>query len=90
MGSPWPSTFSGPTKRLPHNISKKIWPEFERNYVDVEFSLKNKNYIGEVKVSGLLDLNLAFRMALGQLLEYAYLRRVEWKTFVLFTASSVA
>jgi hypothetical protein len=49
-------------------------PEFERDFVDVQFAVNDERYIGEIKVTGLLNANQAFRVALGQLLEYAHLR----------------
>ena len=51
-----------------------IAAEFEKDFVDVSFGLGNEKFIGEIKVTGFLGLNQAFRVALGQLLEYAHLR----------------
>jgi len=61
--------------RLKQFLSKKaIVPEFERDFVDVYFILKGVQFIGEIKVTGFLGLSQVFRVALGQLLEYAHLR----------------
>jgi hypothetical protein len=48
--------------------------EWERDYVDVRFPIGGALFIGEIKVTGWLRLEEAFRVALGQLLEYAHLR----------------
>jgi hypothetical protein len=52
---------------------KGIHPEFERNFVDVTFRLRRTIYIGEIKVAEIQEVNQAFRIALGQLLEYGHL-----------------
>jgi len=48
--------------------------QFESSFVDVGFSFENVNFIGEIKVTTNLKLSDAFRLALGQLLEYAHLK----------------
>ncbi len=53
--------------------SKGVTTEFERDFVDVAFTL-TESYIGEIKVTRNLSLPQAFRTALGQILEYAYTR----------------
>jgi hypothetical protein len=44
------------------------------NFVDVEFRLQGERFIGEIKIFAFLTLDQVFRIALGQLLEYAHLR----------------
>ena len=46
--------------------------EWERDYVDVRFTIDRQLFIGEIKVTGHLRLEEAFRAALGQLLVYAH------------------
>ena len=47
--------------------------EFEKDFVDVTFTVEEKTYIGEIKVTTYLSVSEAFRTALGQLLEHAHL-----------------
>jgi hypothetical protein len=54
--------------------NRSISAEFERDFVDVQFTARGKTYIGEIKVTGFLKMKEGFRIALGQLLEYAHLR----------------
>jgi len=65
-------------------IAKGITPEFEKDFVDVAFSHAGERFIGEIKVTGFLGLNQAFRVALGQLLEYAHLRFKDPPRMVMF------
>jgi hypothetical protein len=57
--------------------SKGLAPKSEQDYIDVEFSILNDSFIGEVKVTNWLSIAEAFRLALGQILDYAYTRRTE-------------
>jgi len=61
-----------------------VVPEFEKDFVDVNFVLEGKRFIGEIKVTGFLSLNQAFRIALGQLLEYKHLRFDSIPQMVMF------
>src|SRR5262249_36164350 len=54
--------------------SRGVHAEWERDYVDVRLWVRDIMFIGEIKVTGWLRLEEAFRVALGQLLEYAHLR----------------
>jgi len=65
-------------------VAKGVAPEFEKDFVDVSFGLKGEKFIGEIKVTGFLGLNQAFRVAFGQLLEYAHLRFNDPPHMVMF------
>src|ERR1700730_514192 len=54
--------------------SRKIQAQFEKDFIDVMFSIGASDFIGEVKVTGWLRIDQAFRAALGQLLDYAHTR----------------
>jgi hypothetical protein len=45
--------------------------EWERDFIDVRWQLREQTWIGEVKVTRYLTIEEAFRTALGQLLVYA-------------------
>jgi hypothetical protein len=48
---------------------------FEQDHIDVQFSHGHDAFIGEIKVTNLrISVEQAFRAALGQLLEYRYLK----------------
>jgi hypothetical protein len=64
--------------------SKGLAPKFERDYIDVEFSIGNDSFIGEVKVTNWLSIAEAFRIALGQILDYAYTRRTDEHRLMIF------
>ena len=53
---------------LTHQGVQPIW---EQDFVDLRFVLGDLPYIGEIKVTGTLSPEEAFRAALGQLLDYA-------------------
>lgn len=48
-----------------------LLPVWEQDFVDLRFVLGDRAYIGEIKVTGSLSPDEAFRAALGQLLDYA-------------------
>ena len=52
-----------------HDVS----PTFEKDFVDVRFLLGSRRYLGEIKVTNPPRTPEAFRMALGQLLEYRHI-----------------
>jgi hypothetical protein len=54
--------------------SKKVPAEFEKDFIDVQFVGATRKFIWEIKVTGWLRIEQAFRVALGQLLEYANLK----------------
>jgi hypothetical protein len=58
--------------------------EFERDFIDVAFSVAGKRFIGEIKVTTHLSLAEAFRSALGQLIEYAHLRHESPPSMIMF------
>jgi hypothetical protein len=64
--------------------SKELAPKFERDYIDVEFSIGNESFIGEVKVTNWLSITEAFRIAVGQILDYAYTRRTNKHGMMIF------
>jgi len=70
-------------------VRKGVSSEFERNFIDVTFKMKREAYIGEIKNTGLTGLSEAFRMALGQLLEYAHLRFKTPPRMVMFLDSKL-
>ena len=56
----------------------------EQDFIDVQFRVDGNLYVGEVKVTGALTLEEAFRAALGQLLDYGHTRGTEPHTLVMF------
>jgi hypothetical protein len=58
--------------------------EMEKNFVDVSFSVAGEDFIGEIKVTRNLTLAQAFRIALGQLLEYGHLLFAEPPNLIMF------
>jgi 5-methylcytosine-specific restriction protein A len=54
--------------------AKGIQAEWERDFVDVRFTLNGVDFIGEIKVTSYLTLDEAFRTALGQLLFYGHMQ----------------
>ena len=54
--------------------SRGVAAVWEKDFIDVMFSMGSARFIGEIKVTGYLRLDEAFRTALGQLLEYAHLK----------------
>ena len=65
-------------------VSQGVDAEWERDYVDVQFRVADRLFIGEIKVTGWLRLEEAFRVALGQLLEYGHLRFEHRPGLVMF------
>ena len=64
--------------------AKSVDAEWERDYVDVRFTLDGQLFIGEIKVTGYLRLEEAFRIALGQLLVYAHTKFASPPRMVMF------
>jgi hypothetical protein len=62
---------------------KNVAFEMERDFVDVVISLQ-KIYIGEIKVTRNLTVAQAFRAALGQVIEYAYILFEEVPAMIIF------
>jgi hypothetical protein len=59
--------------RLQAFLAKRgLQAEWERDFVDVRFTLDDRVFIGEIKVTFYLTLDEAFRTALGQLLFYGH------------------
>jgi hypothetical protein len=54
--------------------SKGVVADFEKDFIDVQFVASSHRFIGEIKVTGWLTLEQAFRLALGQLYEYAHMK----------------
>jgi hypothetical protein len=54
--------------------AKGIMATWEQDFIDVQFTIGDARYIGEIKVTGAMRPEEAFRTALGQLLDYAHLR----------------
>lgn len=69
--------------------SRGLEAEFERDFVDVSFEVGGGHYIGEVKVTNNLPLKHAFRVALGQLLEYAHLKFERPPEMIMFLDQAV-
>jgi hypothetical protein len=64
-----------------YQVQLKAWleargvaAEWERDFIDVQFVLGDAQHIGEIKVTGYLRAEEAFRAALGQLLVYGRLK----------------
>jgi hypothetical protein len=53
---------------------QEIDAEGERDFIEIRFSVRAEDFIGEIKVTTHLTLDEAFRLALGQLLVYGHLR----------------
>jgi len=51
---------------------RDIAAELERDFIDISFSIGSECFIGEIKVTKWFGPAPAFRIALGQLLDYAY------------------
>lgn len=64
--------------------SKGLTPKFEDEYIDVEFSVGSDSFMGEVKVTNWLSVAEAFRIALGQILDYACTRRTDGFGLIIF------
>ena len=54
-------------------LARGVEANMEKNFVDVDFKLEGEHYIGEIKVTTYLTPQQAFRAAVGQVVEYAYL-----------------
>lgn len=50
--------------------ARGVEPTWEENFVDLRFKIAQRHYIGEIKLTGSLSADEAFRAALGQLLDY--------------------
>src|ERR1035437_9289722 len=48
-----------------HLNAKHVRPELERDFVDVGFWVKDRHFIGEIKVTNCLTPSEAFRIAIG-------------------------
>lgn len=69
---------------------KKLIPSCEGDNIDIQFDLHNKHFIGEIKVTtGYFGLSDAFRMALGQLLDYANLKFQAAPKMIMFLDKDV-
>lgn len=64
--------------------NRGVAAEFEKDFVDVRWMQDGKSVIGEVKVTGYLTLDQAFRAALGQLLFYAHVQFDDSPLMVMF------
>ena len=64
--------------------TKGVNAEWEKDFVDLRFELDGETYIGEIKVTTTLRLEEAFRTALGQLLEYGFIRFTKRPHMVMF------
>lgn len=50
-----------------------LTPQLEKKYIDVEFEIGSERFIGEIKVTkNWLSIEEAFRIALGQILDYGH------------------
>jgi hypothetical protein len=63
---------------------RDLTPTFEQDFVDVRFRLQRHQYLGEIKVTNPPSESGAFRMALGQLLEYRHTRFADRADPILF------
>ena len=69
--------------------AQRVQAEFEKNYVDVSFSLGSDLFLGEVKLTNWLTIGEAFRIALGQILDYDCLGRTKSAGLVIFLDQEV-
>jgi len=58
--------------------------DFEGDFIDVSFSLDGNDYLGEVKVTNWLSTAEAFRIALGQILDYGSASKTESPRLIIF------
>ena len=69
--------------------AKGVTPLFEKDKIDVQFSLGADHFIGEVKVTNWLSIDEAFRISLGQILDYAHTRVTDKPGLVIFLDKNV-
>ena len=63
--------------------------DFEGDFIDVSFSLDGNDYIGEVKVTNWLSMPEAFRIALGQILDYGSPSKSDSPRLIIFLDKEV-
>jgi hypothetical protein len=63
---------------------RDLKPEFERDFIDVRFSIARRQFFGELKVSDPPSIKESFRMAVGQLLDYRYSYFHEQSAAIMF------
>lgn len=63
---------------------RDLKPEFERDFIDVRFSIARRQFFGELKVSGPPSITESFRMAVGQLLDYRHSYFREQSAAIMF------
>jgi hypothetical protein len=61
-----------------------VHTEMERDFVDIAFTVGERKFIGEIKVTRNLTLPQAFRTALGQVIEYGHLLFSELPHMIMF------
>lgn len=64
--------------------AKHLKAELERDFVDVGFSLNGRHFIGEIKVTNCLTPAQAFRTAVGQVLEYSWIKVDDRPAMIVF------
>jgi hypothetical protein len=69
--------------------TRQIVADMERDYVDVGFSFGGLSFIGEIKVTTNLTPAQAFRAALGQVLDYAYVLYPKPPKMIVFLDANV-
>ena len=67
-----------------HLNAKHVKPELERDFVDVGFWVKDQHFIGEIKVTNCLSPAEAFRIAIGQVLEYSWIKVDDHPKMIIF------
>jgi hypothetical protein len=65
-------------------VSRGVHADMEADFIDVSFSVPETECIGEIKVTRNLTLAQAFRAALGQVIEYGYLRCRKLPHMIIF------
>lgn len=63
---------------------RDVTAQWELDFIDVQFKLGGQPFIGEIKTTGYLSWDEAFRTALGQLLVYAHVRFDRPPAMVMF------
>ena len=67
-----------------HLNAKHVKPELEKDFVDVGFWVKDRHFIGEIKVTNCLTPSEAFRIAIGQVLEYSWVKTNDHPRMIIF------
>jgi Domain of unknown function (DUF3427) len=70
--------------------AKHIKPELEKDFVDVGFWVNGMHFIGEIKVTNCLTPAEAFRIAIGQVLEYSWIKVPDRPRMIVFLDQEIS